>query len=246
MQILWCNLSFTSIDFKLGTVRTVYIFVGLILMLWQRETHINPQKEPINDRGPGGDWTHDLQTDIHTYIRAYVQTYIRTYIHICMHTHTHTHSYIRTCVHVYIHMYMYTICRLIESCWYEPAQLYRCRHGNTLLCQNKNMMAYIRRYKAKMYNVTYHSNIFPLCIIWQYSMGLFYLFITHAPLFRRSCNPVTQSRAFHCHFEHTPALRLFTHKFIQAQTKENIKAPCHWPLCGEFTGDRWIPRTKGQ
>ena len=31
-----------------------------------------------------------------------------------------------------------------------------------------------------------------------------------------------------------------------AQIKENIKAPHHWPLCGEFTGDRWIPHTKGQ
>ena len=30
------------------------------------------------------------------------------------------------------------------------------------------------------------------------------------------------------------------------QIKENIKAPRHWPLCGEFTGDRWIPRTKDQ
>ena len=39
---------------------------------------------------------------------------------------------------------------------------------------------------------------------------------------------------------------LFTQLFIRAQTKENIKAPRHWPLCGEFTGDRWIPRTKGQ
>ena len=27
---------------------------------------------------------------------------------------------------------------------------------------------------------------------------------------------------------------------------ENIKAPRHWPFWGEFTGDRWIPRTKGQ
>ena len=27
----------------------------------------------------------------------------------------------------------------------------------------------------------------------------------------------------------------------QAQFKENIKAPRHWPLCGEFTGGRWIP-----
>ena len=34
--------------------------------------------------------------------------------------------------------------------------------------------------------------------------------------------------------------------FIQMQIKENIKAPRHWPLCGEFTGDRWIPRTNGQ
>ena len=29
------------------------------------------------------------------------------------------------------------------------------------------------------------------------------------------------------------------------EIKENTKAPSHWPLCGEFTGDRWIPRKKG-
>ena len=34
--------------------------------------------------------------------------------------------------------------------------------------------------------------------------------------------------------------------FIQTQIKENIKDPRHWPVCGEFTGDRWIPRTNGQ
>ena len=34
--------------------------------------------------------------------------------------------------------------------------------------------------------------------------------------------------------------------FIQMQIKENIKAPRHWPLCGEFTGNRRIPRTNGQ
>ena len=33
---------------------------------------------------------------------------------------------------------------------------------------------------------------------------------------------------------------------VQAQVKENIKAPRHWPLRGEFTDDRWIPCTKGQ
>ena len=40
--------------------------------------------------------------------------------------------------------------------------------------------------------------------------------------------------------------RLLTQPFIQAQIKENTKAPRHWPLWGEFTDDRWIPRTKGQ
>ena len=44
----------------------------------------------------------------------------------------------------------------------------------------------------------------------------------------------------------SPASRLFTQPFIQTQIKRNIKAPRHWPLCGEFTGDRWIPRTNGQ
>ena len=32
---------------------------------------------------------------------------------------------------------------------------------------------------------------------------------------------------------------LFTQTLIQAQIKENIKVPRHWPSCGEFTGDRW-------
>ena len=42
------------------------------------------------------------------------------------------------------------------------------------------------------------------------------------------------------------SLTLFIQPFIQAQIKENFKAPCHWPLWGEFTGDRGIPRTNGQ
>ena len=41
----------------------------------------------------------------------------------------------------------------------------------------------------------------------------------------------------------SPASLLFAQPFVQAQIKENIKAPRQWPLCGEFTGDRWIPRT---
>ena len=44
----------------------------------------------------------------------------------------------------------------------------------------------------------------------------------------------------------SPASRLFTQPFGQAQIKENIKAPPHWPLWGDFTGGRWIPHIKGQ
>ena len=35
-------------------------------------------------------------------------------------------------------------------------------------------------------------------------------------------------------------------RLFKAQIINNFKAPCHWPLCGEFTGDLWNPRTKGQ
>ena len=44
----------------------------------------------------------------------------------------------------------------------------------------------------------------------------------------------------------SPASWLFTQPFIQAQIKANIKAPRHWPLWREFTGDRWILLTKDQ
>ena len=44
----------------------------------------------------------------------------------------------------------------------------------------------------------------------------------------------------------SPASRLFTQPYFRAHIKENIKAPRHWPLYGEFTGDRWIPSTNGQ
>ena len=39
----------------------------------------------------------------------------------------------------------------------------------------------------------------------------------------------------------SPAPRLFAQPFIQAQIKENIKVPRHWPLCGDFTGTGEFP-----
>ena len=37
---------------------------------------------------------------------------------------------------------------------------------------------------------------------------------------------------------HQPQYCLLVYPFVQAQIKENINAPSHWPLWGEFTGDR--------
>ena len=34
--------------------------------------------------------------------------------------------------------------------------------------------------------------------------------------------------------------------FRRSSKQTNIKAPRHWPLWGEFTGDRWSLRTNGQ
>ena len=39
----------------------------------------------------------------------------------------------------------------------------------------------------------------------------------------------------------SPASRVFTQSFIQAQIKENIKAPRHWPLCWESPGTGEFP-----
>ena len=48
-----------------------------------------------------------------------------------------------------------------------------------------------------------------------------------------------------CVSNHQPHDCLLSRSF-RPRSKENTKAPCHWPLCGEFTVDRWIPRTNGQ
>ena len=44
----------------------------------------------------------------------------------------------------------------------------------------------------------------------------------------------------------SPASRLFTQAFIQAQIKENIKAPRHWPLWGEFACEFPAQRTSNK
>ena len=41
------------------------------------------------------------------------------------------------------------------------------------------------------------------------------------------------------------SLRIVYSTVYSDADQRNIKAPPHWPMCGEVTGDRWIPRTNG-
>ena len=47
-------------------------------------------------------------------------------------------------------------------------------------------------------------------------------------------------------FKITSITVLYSSGYSKCRPKQNIKAPRHWPLWGELTGDRWIPRTNGQ
>ena len=42
------------------------------------------------------------------------------------------------------------------------------------------------------------------------------------------------------------SLRIVYSIVYSGANKKNFKASRHWPLCREFTGDRWIPCTNGQ
>ena len=44
----------------------------------------------------------------------------------------------------------------------------------------------------------------------------------------------------------TSLIIIYSNGLFSRRSKKKVKAARHWPLWGEFTGDRWIPRTKGQ
>ena len=48
------------------------------------------------------------------------------------------------------------------------------------------------------------------------------------------------------HYNDVTSLTIVYSAVYSDADQKNIKAPRHWPLCGEFTGDRWIPHTNVQ
>ena len=83
--------------------------------------------------------------------------------------------------------------------------------------------------------------------IWQWIFIWWYAFVIRSDNMsdKIAYNNTVTSQWARWRFK-SPASWLFAQPFIQVQIKENIKAPRHWPLRGEFTGDQWIPCTKGQ
>ena len=73
-------------------------------------------------------------------------------------------------------------------------------------------------------------------------------YVGHAskyPSWRHNIETITVTSQWARRRLNSPASWLFAQPFVQAQIKENIKAPRHWPLWGESTGDRWISPHKG-
>ena len=83
------------------------------------------------------------------------------------------------------------------------------------------------------------SNIIVLCII--YMPKLVNIVQLKTQVISRHNHHITMTPKWSCWFLKSPASRLFTQLLIQAKIKENIKAPHHWPLCGESTGAREFP-----
>ena len=104
------------------------------------------------------------------------------------------------------------------------------------ICRLRNVVHFVSA--SMLFSASCCEQVFHCRIVACIHMCYTYVQMTYALQWRHNGhNDVSNHQRHHC---------LFTQPFIQAQIKENIKAPRHWPLCGEFTGHRWIPRTNGQ
>ena len=103
--------------------------------------------------------------------------------------------------------------------------------GSNYLSNHLSMLKY--HYKIPMEYLRHSTKIISLISETQFKSCFFSVFIgINSLYFTTKCYLVFYKR-------------LFAQMFVQPQIKENIKALRHWPLWGEFTGDRWIPLTNG-
>ena len=119
--------------------------------------------------------------------------------------------------------------------------------------------AHILKLHKWFYNrvsVHYHKWLFYCCMTMKLSfiLNLQHVFIDRMVVKKRKTSKQAAAyykKTYYCDViigvmaSQSSASRLFTQAFIRAQLKENVNASRHRPLCGKFTGGRWIPCTKG-
>ena len=112
-------------------------------------------------------------------------------------------------------------------CWIGPYE-----DSDFMYDVNKN------NFPKGVFNILLVSNI-QLC---KQSIARSFIWLNHPRYF----HVTLKWRHHECDYvlSHQPHDCLLNRLF-KVQIKENIKTPRHWPLCGEFTGDRWIPSTEG-
>ena len=103
--------------------------------------------------------------------------------------------------------------------WVPPNSSRTHLHGSTRYTMTADDDSFLR---------TDHSHIW-----WNYKSHVQYSIHTFCVITLTSSWPRWRLKS--------PALWLFTQPFIQTQIKENLKAPRHWLLCGEFTGTGLFP-----
>ena len=99
----------------------------------------------------------------------------------------------------------------------------------------QNMIKWKRNLKFAEYSLLNHADDYSRWLFTNQNGNAVALFVRHYG------NVIMTTMA-----SQITSLTIVYSTVIQTQIKENIKAPRHWPLCGEFTGDRWIPRTNDQ
>ena len=146
--------------------------------------------------------------------------------------------------------YMRGIHRWLVKSRHKCPVTQKCFHWMTSSCICGNQMLHIICYfLSVLFSIQFYTipTIFRFRGEMSWSVWFRLFFIHPSALHSAVCLSVSLQW---CHNERGSVSnyqRLFFAQLpVQARIKGNIKAPRHWPLCGEFTGDRGIPRTNIQ
>ena len=111
-------------------------------------------------------------------------------------------------------------------------------HKHTQRNKNTQLMLILSLYLSRRNDDSFSLGIVPT----RNSQSAYYFMCLincwlHVTRTRKMTKPITKTSYWEQWRLKSPASTFFTQSFNQAQIKENIKAPSHWPWCG----DRWIP-----